>query len=64
MRLKRENIHTDRYCNASGEICHAKESKKENIKKCLCTGSKSMYVYIGNKWSHRNSQKKSLMKNV
>jgi hypothetical protein len=62
---KRENMHTDRCGNASGQKCHAKGSRKkeEFMYRNKRNVGHEMYAYTGNNWSQRNSNK-GLKKNL
>jgi hypothetical protein len=55
-------MHTDRCGNTSGQKCHAKGSREGiNIQQFMYGDATNveheMYDYIGNNWSHRNSNK-------
>ena len=60
---KRENMHTDRCGNTSGQKCHMKGIRKEItiqefLYRAITNVEYKMYDYTSNKWSQQNSNKR------
>jgi hypothetical protein len=63
IKKKRENAHTDRCGNTSGQKCHAKGSREETkiqafMYRDTMNVEHEMYDYTGNNWGHWNSNKR------
>jgi hypothetical protein len=60
---KRENVHADSCGNTRGQKCHAKGSREETkIQEFMWRDTtnveREMCDYVGNNWSHWNSNKR------